>query len=536
MGVDLKEKGKMKRSWKICQYLLFLFGILLIIVGILIFLIVPYFVDNEIRKRAQLSVGSELLDRWVNPEFSIKSNIYIYSVENPDEILNGSKPIISTIGPYAYDIKIWHDVINSSNGIIKYKTNRKFTFNKNESCDDCSLQRKIWIPNIVFQKFVEAASNPSMSAAQIVLTSQTPFLEVAVNDMLFRGYKDPFLDKVCAMPFVNFVCDALLELPEKISFLGHKNGTDRGIFEALTGELDDGETRGQLLSWNGDTTVPINWWSGDKYAAKINGSDGSLYKPFIKKDDIIYVFVPDLCRSIYFVYEREINYKGVPGYRFIVPKKLFDWSEPENEPFCFNSGKSFFYENNEKCLPNGLIDISRCQKGEPPIVVSLPNFHYSDDIVKESIIGLNESTSDHDVIALEIEPQTGTVLKIERRSQINVAMWKGHDITIGADLSRMKSSIIPILSNYELFEIDDKTANFIIQKLINFNYNSSFVAVTSIIIGLFIIAIIFILFLRKSERILSYLQNRKKKITKVTISPISNDKPFSMDQIRGRYP
>ena len=30
----------------------------------------------------------------------------------------------------------------------------------------------------------------------------------------------------------------------------------------------------------------------------INGTDGSVYAPYIKKTDVLYIFVPDLCRFV----------------------------------------------------------------------------------------------------------------------------------------------------------------------------------------------------------------------------------------------
>ncbi|VDK48231.1 unnamed protein product [Anisakis simplex] len=309
---------------------------------------------------------------------------------------------MSAIGPYAYDHKIGREVLKHGNGTLKYANYHIFTYNQNHSCDHCSLDHRVWIPNIVFQKFVEAASNPSMKAAQAALTSQTPFLEVSVRDMLFKGYKDPFLDKVCAIPFMNFICEAVLDLPDRIAFLGHINNTKSNAFEISTGENDDGESLGQIQTWNDESSVPEAWWSGE-FATMLNGSDGSLFKPFIDKSSKLYIFVPDLCRSIHFTFDKEVIYKGINAYRFTVPPKLFDWNEPNNEAFCYNSGKEFFKEN-EECLPKGLIDISRCRKGEPPIVISLPNFLFADDQVKESVIGLNASSVDHDDIEMILEP------------------------------------------------------------------------------------------------------------------------------------
>lgn len=65
--------------------------------------------------------------------------------------MNGSKPEISTIGPYVYDEKMSKKIFAYGNGTIKYANYDIFSFNANQSCEKCTLQHKVWIPNIVFQ-------------------------------------------------------------------------------------------------------------------------------------------------------------------------------------------------------------------------------------------------------------------------------------------------------------------------------------------------------------------------------------------------
>lgn len=37
------------------------------------------------------------------------------------------------------------------------------------------------------------------------------------------------------------------------------------------------------------------WWDNE-LSLSINGTDGSLIAPYISKDDVLQVFVPDMCR------------------------------------------------------------------------------------------------------------------------------------------------------------------------------------------------------------------------------------------------
>lgn len=49
---------------------------------------------------------SLLLEKWQYPEYVIKTHISVFSVKNPDEVLNNSIPEVKLIGPYVFDKKI----------------------------------------------------------------------------------------------------------------------------------------------------------------------------------------------------------------------------------------------------------------------------------------------------------------------------------------------------------------------------------------------------------------------------------------------
>ncbi|VBB25201.1 unnamed protein product [Acanthocheilonema viteae] len=443
------KKCKLKKlHCRIIQTALFVTGIILILFGISMAFLTPKLINTKIY-----------------------------------QVLNGNKPEVIKIGPYAYEVSLEKNIIDFGNDSIKYQNVHNFTFDVNASCAECSLAREIWIPNIVFQKFVEIASNPITSVAQIALTSQQPFLKVSVNDILFNGYRDPYLANICAIPVMDLICKSVLKVPNRIGFLMNRNGAQK-VIEISTGSNDGSIAAGEILNWDGLKLLPENWWNS-KQARKINGTDGGLYKPFIKKTDIIYVFAPDLCR-----------------YLLLLPlmkEDLLDPAVPGNEGFCHNDGKAFFSED-EKCLPKGLLDLSHCYNGTPPILFSFPNFLYADKRVKESVIGLNESTVQHDGIIIEIEPQTGTLLRIYIRSQINIAMWKGREIIYSADLSRMKNTIVPLFAEYQIVKIGDNSLALLRKMLLLIKGTFAFLCFIPIFVGiLFVIVAIFIELLLKTK-------------------------------------
>uniref|UniRef100_A0A915PXE8 Lysosome membrane 2-like n=1 Tax=Setaria digitata TaxID=48799 RepID=A0A915PXE8_9BILA len=361
----------------------------------------PHLINTKIGQQKNIAQDSELYHFWKNPDYKFSSEIFVFSVKNPDQVLDGKKLEIAQIGPYAYDVHTEKNILAFGNSSVKYQNTRHFIFNENASCAECSVLRKIWIPNIIFQKFVELASNPITSIAQIALSSQQPFLEVSVDEILFKGYEDPYLKNVCSVPLLDLICKSILEVPKRIGFLMNRNKAQK-VIEISTGSSDGSIATGEILSWNGRKSLPKSWWNS-KQARMINGTDGEFYKPLIKKTDIIHIFVPDLCRSIHLTYAEEFEFSDIVAYRFTVKEDLLDPTVSGNEGFCHSNGKMFFSED-EKCFPKGLLDLSHCYGGTPPILFSFPNFLFADKKVKESIIGLNESSVEHDDIIIEIEP------------------------------------------------------------------------------------------------------------------------------------
>uniref|UniRef100_A0A0M3IUL3 Scavenger receptor class B member 2 n=1 Tax=Ascaris lumbricoides TaxID=6252 RepID=A0A0M3IUL3_ASCLU len=147
-----EEKSNLRetRFWRIIKWLILIVGISLFLIGISTIFIFPFAVEIQIRKITNLKKGGELYEKWLNPPYKSATEIYAYSVKNPDEIMNGSKPEISTIGPYVYDEKMSKKIFAYGNGTIKYANYDIFSFNANQSCEKCTLQHKVWIPNIVF--------------------------------------------------------------------------------------------------------------------------------------------------------------------------------------------------------------------------------------------------------------------------------------------------------------------------------------------------------------------------------------------------
>jgi hypothetical protein len=52
------------------------------------------------------------------------------------------------------------------------------------------------------------------------------------------------------------------------------------------------------------------------------------------------IFSEELCRSLYLSYAKDVEFRGIPGYRFSLPKELLARADenPDNACFCQNIG------------------------------------------------------------------------------------------------------------------------------------------------------------------------------------------------------
>lgn len=118
-----------------------------------------------------------------------------------------------------------------------------------------------------------------------------------VRELLFEGYHVNMLDPIdrLSQPLAQIG----IHVPKgqlvnnSYGLLYGRNNTAEGPFVALTGIGVPSELVGHIVSWNGHEFLPF--WR-DRTCNAINGSDGSLFGPSIKKRDVLYAFTPEGCR------------------------------------------------------------------------------------------------------------------------------------------------------------------------------------------------------------------------------------------------
>ena len=103
------------------------------IAGIILAVLTSTIMDMIIRNFVLLGPHSMSKDMWINTP-KIQTSVYIFDVQNKDEVMKGGKPKLVEKGPYVYDE--YHHKVNlewNSNGTVSYENVREYHFNPNMS-------------------------------------------------------------------------------------------------------------------------------------------------------------------------------------------------------------------------------------------------------------------------------------------------------------------------------------------------------------------------------------------------------------------
>ena len=113
-------------GWAVTSAILGTAGIILAVMASGIF-------DLVIRNNVLLGPYSISKDMWTTTP-KIQSSVYIFDVQNPEEVIKGEKPKLVERGPYVYDE--YHQKKNvkwNLNGTVTYQNVREYHFNPDAS-------------------------------------------------------------------------------------------------------------------------------------------------------------------------------------------------------------------------------------------------------------------------------------------------------------------------------------------------------------------------------------------------------------------
>lgn len=130
-------------------------------------------------------------------DVQIGYDIYFFDVQNPKEILQGAKPIVTEVGPYAYnEFYVKFDISWSDGGnVVTYNTQRYYIFDEERTGAGLSESDEITLPYPTALAFSFLLSQIPYNTT--VLVDQ--YIQVTLIDLLFVATKICFFT-VCLIP------------------------------------------------------------------------------------------------------------------------------------------------------------------------------------------------------------------------------------------------------------------------------------------------------------------------------------------------
>lgn len=268
--------------------------------------------------------------------------VWLFDVQNAQQIIDnrGTKPILKEIGPFVFHLKRQKDIVSFAGDNLYYTERKIYHFSPELSC--CAINTTVTIPNIPLVAVVDRALSynlplvgrfiPRLINRAIQSLREQLFVRRQVREILFDGYEVDLLKMVSRV-------GSLVGLPstnQRFALLKGRNDTWRpeqdGVWAINTGARDRRQF-GKVSSWNSYKQLPF--WASPS-CNTINGSDGTLFPPPIKKSEPLYIFNQELCRTVNLVYDRPSDIRAIQAYRFVLnPMNFAHTMQPTNAVNAF---------------------------------------------------------------------------------------------------------------------------------------------------------------------------------------------------------
>ncbi|XP_054916696.1 scavenger receptor class B member 1 isoform X1 [Poeciliopsis prolifica] len=410
------NKSKVSVGFIVVGVLAAFFGTVLVFVG-------PVVINDQVVKNTIIDPKNDLsYTMWKDLPVPFFMSIYFFHVLNPEEILNGEKPMVEQRGPYVYRKQCRKENITfHPNNTVSYREYRRYFFDRSMSVGNES--DVVTIPNmLVLGAAVMLEDLPYAVRLLISATFKTfkegPFLTKTVEELMW-GYDSKLVE------FLNKYLPGMLPSTGKFGLFAQFNNSNTGLFTIHTGR-DDIRNVHKVDSWNGLTE--LSYWRTPQ-CNMINGTAGQLWPPFMTKETTLPFYSPDACRSLELVYQRSGVMNGIPLYRYVAPKTMFanGTDYPPNEGFC-------------PCRQSGLLNVSSCRYNSP-VFISHPHFFNADPVLLDYVLGLHPTEEEHGLF-IDIHPLTGVPLNVSIRLQLNLYMKRVSGIT---ETGKISEVVMPLL-------------------------------------------------------------------------------------------
>ncbi|CAF1070688.1 unnamed protein product [Rotaria magnacalcarata] len=401
----------------------FILSFLGLILGIILLVLLDPLVNNILAQKMAIVQNREGRRFWQNPPATIHRKMYIWHCTNPIAVKNGAIPELVERGPYVYREEWNRSSITYNDGLdrLSYIPSTTLYFDRNQSIGpDDEYVSVINVPLMAMAYEVQFYSKEMQEGINffIELLETQLFVNVTVKQLM-EGYTDALIE------IASKVKPGVLK-DDKFGILQARNTSYYQNFTIQTG-INDITQVAKIITFNGVST--LNYWSTPQ-ANMLNGTDGSLFPPNLKKDKKVYSYSADMCRSYYLSFLRERKDGYVTLYDYHLSADVFNMSREENRGFC----------GHDPCLGDGVLNISTCYLGVWGFISS-PHFFQADEKFRQDVHGMQPNKNKHAFI-MSFDPVTSVPFDVNVRLQLSFYMPNIKTLDL---LKSVKPIIMPIV-------------------------------------------------------------------------------------------
>ncbi|XP_062546346.1 protein peste-like [Armigeres subalbatus] len=390
--------------------------------------------DAIIVKEKVLTPTSRTFKLWRRPTVPIKWTFTLFNWTNAEAYLanEATKPAFSEVGPFLYS-EILEKIdarFNTKNSTISFR--RRSYFTPDVLLDGNLLEQSVTNINVVALTAANRGNSGGYGPARgisfaLYNLEQNVLVTQRASELLFDGYPEPMIQEM--LHVLEATPQYGQEVDDRFSWFRAMNGSKKfhGFFNMDSGK-EDASRYGLIRQWNYRDRATI----GHESCATYEGFAGELFPTKIRSDQVLRVFLMELCRAVVFEFDREEEILGVVGYRFVANERTVD-------DVC---------NKDKQLLPRGAINITDCRDGAP-FYASFPHFYAADGFYGSGIEGMNPDGARHQSF-ITIEPKSGTVLRSSIRLQINALLQRYGGIALYQDAPR---SYVPLLWYSKSFDL-----------------------------------------------------------------------------------
>lgn len=385
-----------------------------------------------IKKILSLSPGTIFFYLWSTPPYRACINFHVFNVTNHERFLSGvdKKLSFQEVGPYCFhEIIVNKNITFHDNGTVTYIPLRNLDFRRELSTGDPWEDRVITpnIPLVGISAMIQDSSMLTNIGFNMVSNTANakPFLNLTVYEYFF-GYDDLLVTMAnTALPnWINFerfgIFDRIMALDNGSNIVtmttdpSFKPSNPLYTTQEVSRPYYIQEFNGSpgLPQWGYEDTEGNATSESNSRCNFIGGVyDGTIFPQNLVPEFDFHLYRRAFCRSVPVRFKREfVTDYGFDAMEYVVKDDFLanPSVNPENACYCHNN----------KCLPNGLVNIAPCYYGIP-ITLSQPHFYNADPALLEQVDGLHPDKSKHN-LEFTLHKQLGVPLTGHLRIQINL--------------------------------------------------------------------------------------------------------------------